>query len=220
MMQDEIQEQKEKVKKMNKLERMKYFWYYHWKKVLLAVVFLILLNALIHTLLSNKNDEYLYVAMVNCKIVASSQTDLMDNYAKSRQIDQTKTPAKINVNLSMSNDKMDSLSLANSQSLQAFVETGDYDVLIANDWVIDDFAHQAYLCDLSKTLPSDLYDQIKDLLYYYDYEDGTHIPVGFYADQIEKVSKSYKTEVRPVIAITATSKSPEAAVDFVQYLFE
>ena len=37
MMKDEIRAQKERVKQMSRRERFKYFWYYQWKWVALAV---------------------------------------------------------------------------------------------------------------------------------------------------------------------------------------
>ena len=150
MMKDEILAQKERVKQMSRWERFKYFWYYQWKWVALAVAVIAFLCYLGFTIYKNSFEEYVYVALVNCDITKSQQSqELMEGYAGSRNVDTSQTPASINTKLSIPEEATGSLSVANSQTLQAYIETGDYDVLIGNTWIIDDFASQGYLCDLN-----------------------------------------------------------------------
>ena len=143
MMKDEIRAQKERVKQMSRWERFKYFWYYQWKWVALAVAVIAFLCYLGFTIYKNSFEEYVYVALVNCDITKSQQSqELMEGYAASRNVDTSQTPASINTKLSIPEEATGALSVANSQTLQAYIETGDYDVLIGNTWLIDGFASQ------------------------------------------------------------------------------
>lgn len=220
MIRDEIKEQKDKVKQMSGLKRFQYFWYYNWIKVVLICTVLLFAAYFALVIYHNRGEESIYVAMVNCVMTGEDQQALMTGFTESRGIDTSDAPARINANMQLAKDHYNNVSLANSQSLQAYMETGDYDVLIADEWIIRDFASQALLCDLSDTLPEDIYEQIKDNLYYYDYNDGTHIPVGFYADRLEKISGYYQDGIRPIVSLSRISETQEIGVQFVEYLLE
>ena len=220
MMKEEIKEQKEKVKQMSRMERFRYFWYYNWIKLALGGVALLFVAYLIFTIYNNQNNESLYVAMINSVMTGEDQQALMDSFVESRQIDTENAPARINANMQLLEDQYNNLALANSQSLQAYMETGDYDVLIADEWIIRDFASQALLRDLSEALSAEIYEQVKDRLVYYDYNDGTHIAIGIYADDIAKVKDYYPDSVRPIISLAAKSSTQEIGVEFVAYLLE
>lgn len=220
MMKEEIKEQKEKVKQMSRKERFRYFWYYNWIKLALGGLALLFVAYLGYTIYNNQNNESIYVAMINSVMTGDDQQALMDGFVESRQIDTENAPARINANMQLLEDQYTNLSLANSQSLQAYIETGDYDVLVADEWIIRDFASQALLRDLSEALPTEIYEQVKDRLVYYDYDDGTHIPVGIYADDIPKVKNYYPDSVKPIISLAAKSPTPEIGVEFVAYLLE
>ncbi len=220
MIKEEIKAQKEKVRQMSRLEQFRYFWYYNWIKIALGCVALLLVVYFALTIYHNRNNESIYVAMINSVMTGDDQQALMDGFVQSRQIDTTDAPARIHANTQLLEDQIGNLSLANSQTLQAYMETGDYDVLIADEWIIRDYASQALLRDLSTALPEEMYEQVKDRLVYYDYNDGTHIPVGIYADDITKVKDYYPDSVRPIISLAAKSPTPEIGVEFVCYLLE
>ena len=170
MMKEEIKEQKEKVKQMSRKERFRYFWYYNWIKLALGGLALLFVAYLGYTIYNNQNNESIYVAMINSVMTGDDQQALMDGFVESRQIDTENAPARINANMQLLEEQYTNLSLANSQSLQAYIETGDYDVLVADEWIIRDFASQALLRDLSEALPTEIYEQVKDRLVYYDYD--------------------------------------------------
>lgn len=221
MMKDEIRAQKERVKQMSRRERFKYFWYYQWKWVALAVAVIAFLCYLGFTIYKNSFEEYVYVALVNCDITKSQQSqELMEGYAASRNVDTSQTPVSINTKLSIPEEATGALSVANSQTLQAYIETGDYDVLIGNTWIIDGFASQGYLCDLKAQLPADLYEKVKDRLYEFTYDNGETYAIGFYSDDLPAITSLYTEDSRPIIALPASSKSLDVGIDFIRYLYE
>ena len=86
MMKDEIRAQKERVKQMSRWERFKYFWYYQWKWVALAVAVIAFLCYLGFTIYKNSFEEYVYVALVNCDITKSQQSQELMEEAGSAMI--------------------------------------------------------------------------------------------------------------------------------------
>ena len=144
----------------------------------------------------------------------------MEGFAASRNVDTSQTPASINTKLSIPEEATGSLSVANSQTLQAYIETGDYDVLIGNTWIIDGFASQGYLCDLKAQLPADLYEKVKDRLYEFTYDNGETYAIGFYADDLPAITSLYTEDSRPIIALPASAKSLDVGIDFIRYLYE
>lgn len=180
-----------------------------------------LFSATLDLRLQNSFEEYVYVALVNCDITKSQQSqELMEGYAASRNVDTSQTPVSINTKLSIPEEATGALSVANSQTLQAYIETGDYDVLIGNTWIIDGFASQGYLCDLKAQLPADLYEKVKDRLYEFTYDNGETYAIGFYADDLPAITSLYTEDSRPIIALPASSKSLDVGIDFIRYLYE
>lgn len=220
MLKDEIAENKEKMKEKSKWEQFRYFWYYHWKPVLLAVIAVCCVCSFIRHFIESLKDPSISVAVVNCNIIAEEQTDLVSGYTLSRNIDTDAHPAKLDVNLPMAENRNDNLDVANSQKLSAFLENGSIDVLIAPDWVIESCANQAYLENVETLLPQDLYERFEDRLIYHTYEDDGRVPIAIYVGDIDKIAAIYDEDTEPYMAIGNFSSRQDVAVDFLRYLLE
>lgn len=219
MIKEDIQSQKEKVKQMTKRERLQYFWYYNKVKVGLGLVAVAFIIYLVVTIWSNKDSESIYVAMVNSYISVADQTAIMDEFTSGRNIDTNHAPAKIHASFNMKEDSYGNVALANSQLLQAYMETGDFDVLIADEWIIKDFASQGMLADLTADLDEETLKLIGDNLYYYTYENGETFAIGFYANNLDKVNPYYK-DVQPIVSLVGTSPTKEIGAEYIRFLLE
>lgn len=220
MLKDEIAKNKEMMKEKSRWERFKYFFYYHWKPIALGIIVICCIITFIHHVIEASKESSIYVAVVNCSIISEEQTDLVSNYALSRNIDTNAAPARLDVGLQMSETRNDNLDVANSQKLSAFLESGSIDVLLAPEWTMESCANQAYLANIETTLPSDLYEKLQDRLIYHTYEDDGRVPVAIYVGDISKVRKLYDNDVEPYFAIGNVTERKEAAVDFLNYLLE
>ena len=220
MLRDEIEENKEKMKAKSKRERFQYFWYYHWKPIMLGVIGVCCVISLIFHFVEESKEPSIYAAMVNCNIYSADQTDLLSDYILSRKIDTDANPATLDVNLQMSEDRNDNIDVANSQKLSAFFENGKIDVLIAPDWVMESCADQAYLANIESVLPKDLYEELKDRLIYHTYEDDGSVPIAIYVGDIDKISVLYEGGEDPYFAIGNLSSRQDTAIDFLRYLLE
>lgn len=220
MLKEEIAENKERMKEESKIKRFKYFWYYHWKPILLGVIIICCIISYIRHFIEDSKEPSIYVAMVNCNIIAEDQTDLLSGFAASRNIDTASNPIKLDVNLQMAEDRNDNLDVVNSQKLSAFLESGDIDVVLAPQWVIEACANQAYFEDIGSILPDDLYREFEDKLIYHTYEDDGRVPIAIYVGDIEKIRTLYNEETEPYLAIGNFSARQDTAVDFLRYLLE
>lgn len=217
MIKEDIASQKEKIKQMSKWEQFKYFWYYNKGRVGVVIAVLILAIYLVVTIWNNKDSESIYVAMVNSYISVADQEAIMQEFVDTYHIDTTHAPAKINASFSMKENNYNTAALANSQILQAYMETGDFDVLIADKWVIDDYASQGMLADLEADLPPALFEKIKGDLVYYTYENGQKFAIGFYANELAHVNPYYKG-VKPIISLVGTSPTKDIGISYIEFL--
>lgn len=220
MLQDQIREQEEKVRQMSFRKRFSYFWYYQWKKVLLGLLLACVVLYIGCHIYVHRNGSYLYVVMANVKAGASGNITVLEDYLKERSIDDSDAPSILTDNMVMPKDQVSTLALSYSEKLQILMENGDSDVLIADQWIIDDFASQALLCDLEKTLPSSVLETVREHLYYYTYPNGEKIAVAFWADSFPKTGDCYDEKTRPLFSICSKSRYPERAADFALFLTE
>ena len=220
MLKDEIKAQEEKIRQQSFGKRFSYFWYYQWKKILLGVCILAVLIYILFHMYLYRNGSYLYVVMANVRPGASGSITLLTDYLKDRNVDDSDAPSVLTDNMVMPEDQVSTLALSYSEKLQVLMENGDSDVLISDKWIIDDFASQALLCNLEKTLPPDLLQKVKDHLYYYTYPSGERIAVAFRADSFPKVREQYDEKTRPLVGICSKSTHQDRAADFAAFLTE
>ncbi|MBQ7066699.1 MAG: hypothetical protein IJN92_07740 [Lachnospiraceae bacterium] len=203
-------------------EKFSYFWYYYKFHTLgiLFAIFCIVMFVIAYK--ENSKEPSIYVALINSNYMTSVETPLMDDFVKSRNIDTNTNPAKFDISMTMTNGLADDGSVANSQKLMALFNGHDVDVIVADKWVIEEYASLSAFCDLKELLPEELYAQIEDKLFYYTSEDGTTTAIGFYGHSISKlmVNGGYSPENPPIVTIASTTERTDISVDFIRYLLE
>ena len=222
MIKEEVKEQQSKMKDKSRREKAGYFWYYYKVHVIVSVVVVIALISLVRGIVENSKVPSIYVAMVNSNLFDSSESSLVDDFANSRKFDVDKHPAKFDVSYQMTEGVADNTSLGSSQKLMALLSSKDIDVLIANEWVIKDYAEMAAFANLKETLPNDLYEKVADDLIYFEYEDDGKVPIGIDISDNPKITadNTYKEDTPPIVTIGNNSERQETAIDFIRYLYE
>lgn len=222
MIHEEIKKQQEKLKQKSLSEKWDYFWYYYKFHVIAGITALILITLFCIAFVRESREPSIYVALVNSTPSASERTALVEHYASDRSIDTSRHPAKMDYSMRITPSLTDDISIASSQQLMAHMNSGDVDVYIGDEWMIDEYVSLEAYENLEECLPGELLARIKDILYYADAGEKGRIPVAIYADDLPKIRQEtlYPEDVRPLIAISRTSHRKEAAVDFIQYLLE
>lgn len=217
MLKDEIIKNKEKMKEQGLRARIGYFFYYHWKILLLLTVIVCCIVAYIRHFIEAEKDPFIWVSMVNSNLANDSQTTLVTDFADSMHADTDTNPVHLEVDYQIGKASQ-SLYIAYSEKLSAYLDLGKIDVLLAPEWVIESCANQAYLGNIEDILPDDLYTELKDRLIYHTYEDDGRVPIAIYVGDIPKIEELFDEENAPYLAIGNLSSRKDTAVDFLRYL--
>lgn len=221
MIRDEIKEQQEKLKDKSPQEKFKYFVYYYKFHVLIAITVVWFIIYAVSAIIENSKESSIYIALLNTSLTSFDETSLLTDYVESRSIDTDATPAVLDTSISFESVG-DDLSLASFQKLMSLLEVGELDVLVCEEWLIKEYSELGAYENLETLLPADLYEIVKENLYYAKNADGQEIPVAFYVNENAKIMQgnTYPEDAKPVLAISSTSTRKEQAVDFIRYLYE
>lgn len=222
MIKEEIKMQRDKLKNKSFKDKLKYFWYYYKFWLLGGIVITVCAVLFITGWIESSKEPSIYLALVNCNYMTDADTPLIDDFVSSRNIDINEHPARFDISINMDENSADNSSLASSQRMMAMLQTSSFDIIVADEWVIKDYAEVAAFCNLEETLPAELFEKVKDRLYYFTYEDDGTIPIGFYGDDIKKLmfNNGYLKENPPIVTISNTTKRLDTSIDFIRYLFE
>lgn len=203
-------------------EKLGYFWYYYKFHTLGTLFSILCIVMFVIAYRQSSKEPSIYVALINSNYVSVAETPLMDDFVESRSIDTKAHPARFDISISMTDGLADNGSVANSQKLMALFKGHTVDVLVADQWVIEEYASLSAFCDLKELLPDELYAQIEDKLFYYTDENGKTAAIGFYGDSLSKLmaNNSYSSEKPPIVTIASTTERTDTAVDFIRYLLE
>ena len=222
MIRDEVKEQHKKLEGKTFEEKVQYFWYYY-KVHVFAILFAILaISLFVSAAIKDSKEPSIYVALINSNLASEQDTTFLSDYVTSRNIDTKKHPAKMDFTMHMSATTADDASMASSQKYMSMLSTGKADLILCDQWIIDEYAILDAYENLETYLTPEDYEKIKDQLYYCEVNGKGKIPVAFYATDVDKVltDSLYGKKDCPLIAICRTSKRKEAAADFIHYLLE
>lgn len=201
-------------------QKIGYFWDYHkWKVIVPVILSVFALSAIVSYRRENR-ELTLYIAVMNAKMDSPEDADFGERYAADRGIDTQKLPVRTETNLyhpKSEAEASDETSAAGIQKYQALLTSGNVDLTITTDWVIDEYEKSGCYLNLRDVLPSQLYASLDGKLYYAADPNGHQIPVGIYVDQTETMQEFYKEE-KPIAVISAFSKRIDASVDFIEWL--
>lgn len=220
MIQDEIKEQQKKLKDKSFKEKFQYFWHYYKIHVFAILFAIFTIGLFTSAAIKESREPSIYVTLINSSLTSEADTTLLKDYVKSRQIDTDAHPAKLDFTLQMDASLTNKVSLASSQKYMSMLSTGKTDVILCDQWIIDEYAALDAYENLETCLAPEDFAQIKDRLYYCEVNEKGKIPVAFYANDVEQVLSAslYGEKNPPLIAIGRTSKRKDTAADFIHYL--
>lgn len=220
MIQDEIKAQQDKLKDKSFSEKMEYFWYYYKIHVFVVLFIIISLSIFISAAIKDSKEPSIYVTLINSNLGSEADTTLLSDYVSARNIDTKEHPAKMDFTLQMSSTQADDASMASSQKYMSMLTSGKMDVILCDQWIIDEYAILDAYENLETYLSPEDFEKVKDNLYYCEVNEKGKIPVAFYATDVDKIltDSLYGKKETPLIAICRTSKRKDAAVDFIHYL--
>ena len=202
-------------------QKITYFWDYHKWKVLIPAAVLVFIITFISSYLEETKEPALVIAIVNGRDTASGEILISEEYIKERRIDVEKTPLRIEsgfIHPKVMNETAlaDSATVAGIQKYAAMLTGGTIDVTISTTWAVEEYEKADAYCNLKELLPSGLYEELEEDMFFCKDQSGTSVPVGICLDSDSCLGGFYENGI-PVLTVSAYSKRKEEATAFIEW---
>ena len=215
---DEIREQRQKLKGKPFKEKWAYFWEYYRFPTLIILAVLIMGGDILYTILSQK-DSAIEVALVNTYLPQDADEELLsDDFLQYAGIDSKKMQAAFYTNMTIDYEQISEMGMTNAQKLMAMVAANTLDIIISDDSYLEQGIDGQMFLDLRTVFPADLLEQYADKLRYADIpEDGVEeeVPVAIDVREAPFLFEGHRSAWFSVIVNT---KRPETCVTFFRYM--
>lgn len=202
----ETKTEKEKWNSLSNKGKLQYFKDYYFKYILIGIIFLIGIISILHTVISKK-DTVFTLTIVNGTMTSEEIEDLSTTLSKKLEINPHKE--EVLIDQSLYTDSTSSLSTAANQKLSVYSYSGQYDIIIAERSIFEEYASYEYFSNLEDLLPSELKDCFSDSFL------GV-TPYGISLKNNKTFKELTKNMDNPVLAIFQTSNHKENAIRFLQ----
>lgn len=214
---------KEKMEGMSFKQKIIYFWDYEKWYVIIPIVSILIVASLIGGFIRAHKERTLVVTVVNSYMDDANSVTFDRNYMEARGLDQEKVPFEVETDFVFPEvmDEVgasDNFAVASIQKFQALLMSEGMDVTIATDWVLEEYEVTDSFCNMEEILAPEVFEKLKDKMFYCKDSTGALIPIGVYADEFPEISKLY--EKQPIIAVFSNAKHIENGADFIAWLAE
>lgn len=215
------EETKQYLKEHGLKEKIQFFWDYYRLPTLGILILLFFIVSMIVTIILNKKP-LLYVVLVNSVMEQEDSKEISEAYINDNGIDASKYTIDVDydyAHVKPSDDATDydEMAVQSVKKYQVLFLAEEIDVTVSLDWAIDLYEADDWYCNLEETLPEDLYNQVKDKLYYSTNSEGKSIPVGINIKDT-KIGNYYET-ADPILTISVYSNKTDEAINFIRWLY-
>ena len=220
---DEIREQHKKMKGKSLKEKFQYFWEYYRVATLVTILVAVFLGNLIYTVATAK-DNALYAVFVNGYTDMDTE-EYMAGFDEYAQIDTKNCSTTLETKFALSQDSVDTYSVANLQKFAAQVAAQEVDVMIADPDTFNQYAENGYLGGLNEFLSEETLSRYSDRLIYANIPDDDteeEVPVGIdIADcALLQETQAYAGYDNVYFGILVNTEHAENAEKFLEYIFQ
>jgi len=219
MINDEIREQREKLKGASFNEKLSYYGYYYWKHALVACIIVIAVITFGRDLYVNNLEKSLYIVFTDTAIPYAEDENIVSEFVDSVGIDTKKNPYLFDVGMQIGTEEALNTQegIAGLQKVRFLFEEGDIDMLVSTKEVVDAVALSGSLAELDTLFSADLLEKYKDDFYYIN-QDNRKKLVGIYADAIPAIQKYYPEDATPILVIAKDAPHSENALAFFKFI--
>lgn len=215
-----FQQEKKKLSEMTFHQKAEYiFMYYKWYFICTAI-FIVFAIQIGKTIYVSTLDIAANIAIVNDMLNEDLIAQTEDEYRTYASVSNKKRVIVDNsYKLDTSADISSTSDLAYFNKLTSGFLDGSIDVLISDQQVVDYYAEDGYVSELKANLPDDIYELVKDDLYYYD---GPSKDSDYYAINITNTPyvKNHTIHYDTVyLSLPALSEHREAIYSFIRYVY-
>ena len=216
---DEIKEQRQKLKGKSPKEKFAYFWEYYKIHTLITLLVLIFGGNFIYTIATRQNIvmEAAFVNMVLAEEFDSEQEAA--DFVSWAGIDSKECEAVLDTGIYIDYDGGDEYTAVNIQKVMAMVSARALDVILTDDSYLEQTADQGYFADLTEVLPEEMIASFEEQgkLLYWDIpeDDKREVPI---AVDVRDSSFFLSHEVPAWFCIVSNAEHPDNGVKFLEYM--
>lgn len=218
---EESKRERQKLSQMSGRDKLWYIWEYYKFHIIATILVIGLAVSIGTAIYSNRFDNALYMLVLNDKSGGENSTEEMsqslEEYLKLGKDEQVLIDDSLSVSFDSTTTEMGYASLA---KITALITTKDLDVIIADTASMEHFGGLGAFTDLGKELPADLYELVKDHLYYTISPDGVSYPCAISLESTDFSGMSGVKLTPPYLGILSNTQHKEASLALIRYLFE
>ena len=221
---DTLHEEGHKLKNMSAKDKFWYIWEYYKIPIIIVIVAVALISSIGSAVYNNRFETALSCVILNSS--PAGEADSVDDYFNQgfRQFINLKEDVKIDVDYSMSptfdESSMNEFTYAQLAKITAMISSKGLDVMIGKPDTMDHFGEMGGFVDLKELLPADLYDKMKENLYFItNQETGEKIACGLLIGGTDFSGKTGLIIDDPVLAVMSNSTHTDTALELIRYVF-
>lgn len=216
---DEIREQQKKAAEMTFKGKAAYFWDYYKVHTCVIAVVAVLAIFLIKDIMTGNQESVFQVAIIN------SETQTLDEsyeqaFGEYIGINPKKESVTLDNTYQIDLDGADQLTVASTQKMVANVQLALIDAILAPSDIVDYYAYNSFLGDISKILSTEQFNELdaKGRIYYAKTEAGK-TPVGIKVEDSQWIKKTgLFTKQKPILTCLSNSTHQENILKFIAYM--
>ena len=217
--------ERQKLSEMSPQEKLNYFKDYYLKKILIYGFFIGFFIYIVYTIVSPKDENIMYAAIINDTINAENEELLITEFGELVNYNPEKQKMQFDDSYYLNPENPD---LTTQSKITTYSFAGTLDVIIADEDVFESYAQSSCFLDLTQILPSDTYSKITQELYMTKTEEDTkNRAYGVRLDNSKvytSISDNYQgtnssTSKKMVLGIVSKSENTDVAIELIQYLF-
>ncbi len=217
--QDEIKEQQRKTADMAWKGKVAYFWDYYKIHTGVIVIALLLLVFFVKDIMTGNQESVFQMAIINSETQTLNEK-YEQEFGEYLGIDFQKEAVTFDNTYQINMEGTDQLTVASSQKMVANVQLALIDAILAPADIINYYAENFFLSDLSMVLPKKQFDQLdaKGLIYYVVTEEGK-CPIGIRAEDSWWIKETgLYIKQQPIVTCLSNTKQQENFSKFVTYI--
>lgn len=211
-----MKSQREILKEMTFTKKVSHIWYYY-KWIILGVLFTIGCTISLIVSIQSQKEVVLSVAIVDSRNSDSAQFIIEEMNKQLLVTEEQRVYVDTSLNM---DDKINSASVIydSIQKFNTLVSAGDYDIVIDEGIVPQNYTSQDVIVDLRTLMTKEQEKQWKDRFYIKEDSQGNEIVAGLFIDNLPWTEAAALNKEKPVVSVMTTALNLENARIMLQWI--
>lgn len=212
--------EREKLKQMNRKDKLWYIWSYYKFHMMAAVIVVFLIYAVASTVYRSSFTTALYCMCINSRTEAEMDfTPLEEDFAAWLDLGSKETITTETSFISYGDAATD-YSYASMAKITALVSAKDLDIMLCDSETLNHYASLSAYLDLEASLPPELLALVSDRLFYTTGADGVARAYAIDLSGTEFAEAVGLAQQPPLLSIISNSERTDNVFALLRYIFD